>query len=120
MSKMTTTKKARLGIVPASPARRNLTPVEAMELQEMQRMVNFKNFEASQLKGNTAMLNTSDESGRGTRMAQEAYDVAKLLENAKNGWVAQKLLDCGYEANTKCSVNLSTGEILPENEPQNS
>ena len=92
--------------------KRSFTPAETMELQEMQRLVNSRKFEAGIIKGNTALV------PRGQEVAAELEAIARVLENSKNQWVAQKLLDCGYEQNTKCSINLSTGEIINEPDPK--
>lgn len=116
MSKRTDEAK-RLASLPPKPAsvKRSFTPEETMELQEMQRMVNGHKFVAAQVKGNTALV------PRGKDVAEELEATARLLDNAKNGWVAQKLLECGYPEGTKCSINLSTGEIIVnDNEPPNS
>lgn len=100
---------AKLPPKPA-PVKRNLTAEEALELQEMQRLVNSRKFEAAQVSGNTALVPD------GQKVAQQLTAIAALLENAKNIWVAQKLLECGYENGTKCSINLTTGEIVLTNE----
>ena len=114
MTKMTETKKERLGIVSPLQPKRNLTPAEIMELQEMIRLSNAKNFEAKQIRGNTALI------PRGQEVATETEAVARLLENAKNLFVSQLLKQCGYEEGTKCSLNLSSGEIIPETPVDNS
>lgn len=101
----------------ASPARiarkskkavtcRNLTPGEAMELQELSRLVNTRRFEAAHIKGNTALIPD------GQALAIQAEAVANLLENVKNQWVAAKLVECGYPSGSKCAINLTTGEIV--------
>jgi hypothetical protein len=88
--------------------RRDFAPQEIIELQELNRVAFARGWEASQIKGNTALI------PRGQEVAAEAEAVARLIENAKNQWVAAKLTECGYPAGTKCSINLSTGQILLE------
>ena len=88
-------------------AKRNLTEQERLELQEMQRVVSAKKFEAAQIKGNTALI------PRGQEIFMEVDAIARLLDNARNGWVSAKLQECGYEENEMCTINLSTGEVLP-------
>jgi hypothetical protein len=101
-----TRKQKKLGII--APVTRNLTPSECLELQEMQRLVTARKFEAAQIGGNTALVPD------GQKVAEQIKAIAALLENAKNLWVAQKLRECGYSDGTKCSLNLTTGEITPE------
>lgn len=106
-------------MTPSSPARkvrkalknvpkRSLTPAETMELQEMQRLVNSRKFEAVLIKGNTALVQN------GQQIAEQYAAIAALLDNTKNQWVSQKLSECGYSPNDKCNINLTTGEVLPE------
>lgn len=112
MSKITTTKRVRKGLV---TAKRNLTPQECLQLQEMQRLVNSRKFEAAQVTANTALV------ADGQRVAQQLESIVALLDNAKNQWVAQTLLRCGYPEGAKCNINLSTGEIiLTPHEPSDS
>ena len=93
------------------PARRDFTPQEVLELNDMQRLVNARKWEAAQIGGNTALI------PRGQEVAKEVDAIARLLDNVKNNWVSHKLLECGYAVDTKCSINLSTGAIIIENEP---
>ena len=108
MTKKSMQRLEKDGVLSPLQTKRNLTPVEMMELQEMIRLSNSKRFEATQIKGNTALI------PRGQEVAAEAEAVARLLENAKNQFVSQLLVQCGYPAGTKCSLNLTTGEIVPE------
>lgn len=95
-------------------ARRNFTPQEALELQEMNRVVFGRKFEAAQIAGNTALV------PRGQEIAKELEAIARVLDNVRNQWIADKLLDCGYPEGTKCNINLSTGEVtLTPDEPAN-
>jgi hypothetical protein len=88
--------------------KRSLSPEECLELQEMHRLARHKHFEAAQVKGNTALI------PKGQEVAEQLEAIARLLENAKNMWVAQKLLECGYPEGTKCSINMTTGAVLLE------
>ena len=108
MTKMTETKKERLGIASPIQPKRNLTAAECVELQEMIRIANAENFKAKQVRGNTALV------PRGLEVAGEVEAMARLLENAKNLFVSQLLKQCGYEDGVRCSLNLSTGEVVPE------
>lgn len=96
--------------MPTEPVieKRNLTPEETLEIQEMQRLVSARRFEAVNIKGNTALV------PRGQEIAAELEAIANLLENAKNHYISQKLLECGYKPETRCSLNLTTGEVMPE------
>lgn len=107
MTKSSSARLAAKGIIPAINPR-SFSPTEVLELQEMQRMVNARSFEAAQIKGNTALVPD------GQKAADQAVAIARLLENAKNMWVSQKLVECGYPQDTRCSINLSTGEIIVE------
>jgi len=104
MTKASPARLAKKGV--QSRIKRHLTPTEALELQEMQRLVTGRKFEAAQIKGNTALVPD------GQKAAEQAAAIAALLDNAKNLWLSQKLLECGYPAGAKCDINLSTGEII--------
>lgn len=109
MSKRTE-EAARVAALPSE--KRNLLPAECLELQEMQRMVNARKFEAAQVKGNTALI------PRGQEVAAELDAIARLLDNCTKQWVATKLKECGYQEGERCNINLSNGEIiLTPNEP---
>ncbi len=97
---MSATRKIKKGIEV-----RSMTPIEVMELQEMQRLVNGRKFEAAQVKGNTALVPD------GQKLAEQLEAVVRLLENVKNQWVSAKLVECGYPQDAICDINLSTGEI---------
>ncbi len=97
------------GLIPSDEKpKRNFTPSETLELQEMHRLTSARKFEAAQIKGNTALV------PRGKEIAEETEAIARLIENAKNLYVSQKLIECGYRPNDKCSINLTTGEITLE------
>lgn len=114
MTKKSLTRLEDDGVIPPAPLpKRNLTPEETIQLQEMLRAVNIRKFEAAQIKGNTALV------PRGQEIAAETEAIAQLLENAKNLWVSQTLIDCGYPADTKCSINLTTGEVVENDVPVN-
>lgn len=102
MSQSPARKARRAG---ALPPRRNLTAEECLQLQEMQRLVNGKKYEATSIKGNTALVPD------GQKVAAQAEAIAALLDNEKNRWVAALLTACGYLNGTKCNINLTTGEI---------
>lgn len=120
MTKKSQERLVRDGVVSPLQTKRNLTPAETIELQEMIRLANGKNFEAKQIRGNTALLNTTADPQRGVHLAEETEAIGRLLENAKNIYVSQLLKVCGYEDGTKCSINLSTGQILLEQSVDNS
>jgi hypothetical protein len=86
--------------------KRNFTPEESMELLELNRIVSARKFEAAQIAGNTTLI------PNGQKVAEQTTAIAALLDNAKNLWVSQKVVECGYPQDTKCSINLSTGEIV--------
>lgn len=112
---MTRKSPARLekdGIVTLPKEKRSFTPEECMELQELNRIANARQYEAAQVKGNTALI------PRGQEVAAELEAIARLLDNARNMWIGQKLIECGYPPGAKVSINLSTGQITP-NEPAN-
>ena len=105
MSRMTEQKKVRKGFIEPPKPRRNFTPEEALELQEMVRTVNAQNWKVMLMKGNTALIPD------GQKVAATEEAIARLLENAKNQYVSLKLSECGYENGSKVSINLHTGEI---------
>ncbi len=99
------------GVLSPIQAKRSFTPQELTELQELQRIVGARKFEAAHIKGNTALI------PNGQRVAEEYEAVARLMENVKNNWVAAKLAECGYKENERCSINLVTGEVTPNDIP---
>ena len=111
MTKMTLTKKIKKGIV---IEKRNFTPAECIELEEMLRLINARKFEAGQIRANTALVPD------GQKLADQTDAVARLLENVKNQYVASKLIECGYKSGTICDVNLRTGEVTVQNGTPNS
>lgn len=95
------------GVMPT--AKRNLTQQELTELQEMQRLVNQRKFEAIQIKANTALI------PRGQEVAEELDAIARLLENTKDRWFSSKLIECGYAPGAQIALDLSTGELSSVN-----
>lgn len=85
--------------------KRNFTPEETLQLQEMQRAFNARKFELEQIKLNTALI------PRGQEIVKELEAILSVLENAKNYWVMKTFENCGYPNGTKCAVNLMTGKI---------
>lgn len=94
--------------------KRNLTPEEAFQIQQMMQLINARKFEAAQVKANTALV------PRGQEVCVEIEAIVRLLENTKNHFVAEKLVECGYTAGTKCSMNLADGTIAEETPVDNS
>lgn len=86
-------------------ARRSMSPEEILQLKLMSDLVSQRKFEAAQVAGNTALV------PRGQDVAKELEALARLLENAKNIWVSQTLVACGYPQGVKCNINLATGAI---------
>ena len=86
--------------------KRNFSPAEIVQLQEMQRLVNGRKFEAAQIKSNTALI------PRGKEIGEEIEAIARVLENVKNQYVGDTLLKCGYPSGTRCDINYSTGEVI--------
>lgn len=91
--------------------RRNLTPAEALQFQDIHRLINARKFELAQIKGNTALIPD------GQKLAEQLEGVVNVLDDAGKQWIALKLEECGYKNGTKCSVNLNTGEVLLEEQP---
>lgn len=108
MTRASPSRLERKGIISPLSPKYKLSPQQVIELAEMIRIVNARQFEAKQIKGNTALV------PRGQEIAKEIEAIAVLLENAKNLWVQQRLIERGYPHGTQCSINLSTGEILPK------
>jgi len=84
---------------------RDFTPMEVYELNEMQKLINSYKFISKQVETNTALV------PRGQELVKEYEAIATVMENTKNLYVSNKLIECGYESGTKCDINLSTGEI---------
>lgn len=93
------------GVIPVE--KRNFSPDEIVELQEMQRLVNSRRFEAAQVNGNTALIPD------GQKVGEQLDAITRLLENVKNQYVSQKLVECGYGKDEKCNISLTTGEVIP-------
>jgi hypothetical protein len=83
----------------------NFTPEEVVELSEMLRLMNGEKYKAAQVKANTALV------PRGKEVAEELEAIARILENAKNGWMSAKMVEHGYANGESVTVNLTTGEI---------
>lgn len=105
MSKKSAARLERDGILPPAPVKRNFTPDEALQLQEMNRIVSAKKWEADLVRGNTALVPNGQE------VASTFEAIARLCENEKNRWVSVKLSECGYANGAKVNINLFTGEI---------
>lgn len=98
-----------------APVKRNLTPTETLQFQEMNRTINSRKWEAAQLAGNTALIPNGQ-----AYVEQLAASVA-VLDDVGRQWLCRTLEACGYPNGTKCDVNLNTGEItLSSNEPEDS
>lgn len=106
MTRATRTKLEREGIVSPIQPKRNLTPEETLEIQQMVHFVNGRKFEADVAKGNTALIPD------GQKFASQLEAMATLLENEKTFHISKKLKECGYPDGARCSLNLSTGEIF--------
>ncbi len=78
---------------------------ELMELQELHRAASVQRFIGGQVKGNTALV------PNGQLYAEQCEAVARLLENAKNQWVARKLVELGYAPNELVQIDMVTGVI---------
>lgn len=111
MTRKSSARLTRDGVIPEPKPKRNFTPQEAMELQEMNRIVNAKKWEADLIKNNTALVPSGQE------VAETFMAIARLCENEKNRWVASKLTQCGYENGAKVNINLITGQITEQHEP---
>lgn len=85
--------------------RTNFTAAEVLELSEMTRLCNSERFKAVQFKGNTAII------PRGQEVAAEQDAMSRVLEQAKQQWISQKLRDHGFLPDEKCFINIETGEI---------
>lgn len=105
MSKMTHTKKQRLGLVPPPIPKRHLTIPETMELRQRILLMNSRLYEAALIKANTALVPNGQE------VAATFEAIGNLLQNDHNHWYSKKLLECGYSQGDNCNVNLDSGEI---------
>jgi hypothetical protein len=107
MSKKTNTQEQK---EIAAQLPQQLPEVDRAEFEELFRMAMSYNFIASQIKNNTALVPD------GQRVASEYEAVARLLENAKNQFIGQKLVDMGYPQTSQVKVDIKTGIITPINE----
>ncbi len=87
-----------------------LSEADRAEFEELFRMATSYNFIASQIKGNTALV------PEGQRVASEYEAIARLLENAKNQFIGQKLHKMGYPQTAQVKVDIKSGIITPINE----
>ncbi len=92
------------------PTKRNLLPTEALQVQHMQQAANNRRWEADVIKGNTALVPD------GQKLAEQAEAIANLLEQSCQEFIANTLVKCGIAPGTKCSLNLTTGEIIISDE----
>lgn len=109
-----------------APGKRNLTPQETLELQEMHRICAGLAFQANQVKANTALIPPTKflwfTVPRGKSLAAELEAQARLMDQVKRKWIGERLAACGYLPDSKCDINLSTGTITPSatpDEPRN-
>ena len=107
MSKKTKTQEQK-EVITQTP--QQLSEVDRAEFEELFRMAMTYNFIASQIKANTALV------PEGQRVASEYEAIARLLENAKNQFIGQKLVDMGYPQTTQVRVDIKSGVITPINE----
>lgn len=103
MTKMSSKRKIDKKLLPV----RNFYPSEITELQEMQRLVNGRIFELTQVKNNTALVPD------GQKYIEQLEAIVQILNNIKGQWVSQKLVECGYEPGARLSINMISGEIVP-------
>lgn len=93
-----------------APVKRNLTPTETMQFQEMNRTINARQWELAQIKNNTALI------PEGQALVAQLEAVYRVLDDAGRYWISGTLEKCGYVNGTKCSINLTTGVIELDNE----
>lgn len=111
MRRKTTKQQAKAGEI--APKKRNMNAQELLELQEMHRIVAGKILEANIIRGNTARIPKSGCFGArgGKQVVAELDAIARILDEAKNSWIADVLAACGYPKGMRCDINLTTGQI---------
>lgn len=87
-----------------------LSEEDRAEFEELHRMAISYNFLARQIKGNTALV------PEGQQVAAQYEAIARLIENAKNQWIGEKLNQMGYPQKVQVKVDIKTGTITPINE----
>ena len=112
MSKMSLNRKIEKGILSPFPMKRDLTPQETLQLQEIVRIASAEKFKAENIKANTALIPD------GQKLAEQTLVVAQLLEKVKNTYISTKLIECGYHVADKCYINLTTGEVQYQDVPR--
>lgn len=90
--------------------RRNLTAAETLDFNMISNLVTARKFELAQLQGNTALIPD------GQAFIKQLEAVVTVLDDVSKLWIAKKLTECGYPNGTKCSLNMTTGEIYLQHE----
>ena len=90
------------------PEPRQFNEEEILELQELHRLVAHRQFEAKQVRGNTALIPD------GIKVADQLEAMARLYTNTKQHWISQKLAECGWSTDQRVAIDMKTGLITPE------
>lgn len=105
MMKATKTKLRRKGVLPAAVKYRNLNLLELRGVQELVRATNSFKMIAQLVAGNMALVTD------GQKFAVHYQEIARLIENTKNGHTAAVLQACGYAPEDRCTIDLESGAI---------
>lgn len=105
MSKMSIERKIKKGILPTPVIPRELTQAELEEFQELHKLARLEAFKAAQVKANTALIPD------GQKVAEQYLAISRLMENVKNQWFSQKLVELGYAQDQMVNMDIKTGKI---------
>lgn len=98
-----------------APQKRNLSPQEVIEIQEINRICMSYAFQANHVKANTAMIPPMKflwfTVPRGKALAAEIEAMARLFDQVKTQRISQILTACGYPSGFLYDMNLATGQI---------
>lgn len=111
MSKSSPSRLARKGKQPKmKPIKKRfqLTEQELIELRALNDMYSKERYKAEQFKANTALI------PGGQQYANQVDAGARILENCRNGYVANLFALCGFPQGSNLEVDLKTGRISPK------
>jgi hypothetical protein len=78
---------------------------EFYELQELHRIVIIEKFKKEQVKNNTAIIPD------GKKLVKQLEALCNLYEGIKQRWIADKLIQMGYDKDEKVKIDMETGVV---------
>lgn len=89
--------------------RKRFTKEQLAELTELTRLSVGAKFQATIVEGNTAQFDD------GKKFAAQLTKLSEIIDEHKRNYVAQQLAKLGFPPNEMVSINMKTGEVIPQN-----